>query len=237
MYPRFFLSTLADSPFATVSSRIETMKRIGVNVIELNGLEYLYCNGNDITCWGGSSIPSSPIDESSYSPGLLRPSLGSVAQLKELIFQAHANDMAVVLDLDWESSKRDSLLWDYHNYYLFCSAGCSSSAIDQDETTTPQIADIFRNATYCSMAECPFDLAHNNLMSLYLLAVLRRYRKEYHIDGIRWIAHACGNFVGGDCSAVDKSMEAQNTAALDDLWQEIRALGMIIVTPHHSSHA
>lgn len=124
MYSPFCLSTVANSPFATVSSRIETLKHIGVNVIELNGLEYLYCNGNDITCWGARLLSSSPTDESSYSPGLLRPSLGSVAQLKELVFQAHANGMAVVLDLDWESSKRDSLLWDYHNYFLFCAITC-----------------------------------------------------------------------------------------------------------------
>ena len=46
------------------------------------------------------------------------------------------------------------------------------------------------------MAECPFDLAGNNLMSLYLLAVLRRYRAEYHIDGVRWISCACNRFMG-----------------------------------------
>lgn len=45
-------SIVADSPFSSVESRIETMKNVGVNVIEVNGLEYLYCSGNDVTCWG-----------------------------------------------------------------------------------------------------------------------------------------------------------------------------------------
>ena len=71
------------------------------------------------------------------------------------------------------------------------------------------------------MAECPFDLAGNNLMSLYLMAVLRRYRAEYHIDGVRWISCACNRFMGGD--------EAQNEAAVSDLWREIRAMGLTIV--------
>lgn len=80
------------------------------------------------------------------------------------------------------------------------------------------------------MAECPFDLAGNNLMSLYLLAVLRRYRAEYHIDGVRWISCACNRFMGGDCSAEDKPLdEAQNEAAVSDLWREIRAMGLTIV--------
>ena len=65
--------------------------------------------------------PHSRVDESSYSPGLLRPSLGSIAQLKSLIFEAHSHNIPVILDLDWESSKRDSLLWDYHNFYMFCT--------------------------------------------------------------------------------------------------------------------
>ena len=79
------------------------------------------------------------------------------------------------------------------------------------------------------MAECPFDLAGNNLMSLYLMAVLRRYRAEY-IDGVRWISCACNRFMGGDCSAEDKPLdEAQNEAAVSDLWREIRAMGLTIV--------
>ena len=68
-----------------------------------------------------SLLPRSHADESSYSPGLLRPSLGSVAQLKSLIFEAHAHNIPVILDLDWESSKRDSLLCDYHNFYTCCA--------------------------------------------------------------------------------------------------------------------
>ena len=52
MYGFSLRSIVADSPFASVASRMETMKNVGINVLEVNGLEYLYCSGNDVACWG-----------------------------------------------------------------------------------------------------------------------------------------------------------------------------------------
>ena len=60
------------------------------------------------------------IDTTSYSPGLLRPALGTRAQLKEVVMAAHKLGIPVIVDLNWESFTRRSLVSAYHSFYNEC---------------------------------------------------------------------------------------------------------------------
>lgn len=60
------------------------------------------------------------LDDSSYSPGLLRPSLSNTTSLRELIHEIHKHSMSVIIDLNWESFKRSTLFGSYHGYYAKC---------------------------------------------------------------------------------------------------------------------
>ena len=92
------------------------------------------------------------------------------------------------------------------------------SSLDKEETNSPEIADIFRNASFCSM------------ISPYLLFILHRYREEYRFDGIRWIARTCSRFISGDCSAgAQQEDEPSAVSVMLDVWRDIRATGMTIV--------
>ena len=113
----------------------------------------------------------------------------------------------------------------------------SISPLDKEETNSPEIADIFRNASFCSMMECPFDLHQNDVISPYLLFILHRYREEYRFDGIRWIARTCSRFISGDCSAgAQQEDEPSAVSVMLDVWRDIRATGMTIVRLPPRSH-
>ena len=62
----------------------------------------------------------SPIDTTSYSPGLLRPVLGTRTQLKKVVMTAHKLGIPVIVDLNWESFTRRSLVSAYHSFYNEC---------------------------------------------------------------------------------------------------------------------
>ena len=96
--------------YETIINRLETIQLLGVNVIELHALEQSSCDAEYDICW----------IEPSYSPGLLRPTLGSPVQLKELIDHIHMLNMSVVLDLNWEFFNINSPIYHYHQFYTLC---------------------------------------------------------------------------------------------------------------------
>ncbi len=105
-----------------VLSRLQTIIRSGVSALELNGLEFMYCFDDlDMTCWGSCTKWSLTLDESSYSPGLLRPSLGSRNELKTLIREAHLIGLSIIVDLTWDCFDRNTLVWGYHTFYSHCT--------------------------------------------------------------------------------------------------------------------
>lgn len=38
-------------PLDTISARLQTMRLIGANVLELSGIEFLNCDEDKLTCW------------------------------------------------------------------------------------------------------------------------------------------------------------------------------------------
>lgn len=67
------------------------------------------------------NLISNSIDESSYSPGLLRPSLTNTSSLIDLVHNLHMNNLSVIIDLNWESFKKSTLFGSYHSYYTKCN--------------------------------------------------------------------------------------------------------------------
>ena len=113
--PSHFVSFPDSTPYETVINRLETIQLLGVNVIELHALEQSSCDAEYDICWM----------EPSYSPGLLRPTIGTPNQLKEMIDYIHMLNMSVVLDLNWEFFNINSPIYHYHQFYTLCK--CSTT--------------------------------------------------------------------------------------------------------------
>lgn len=105
-----FVSFPDSTPYETVINRLETIQLLGVNVIELHALEQSSCDAEYDICWM----------EPAYSPGLLRPTIGTPNQLKEMIDYIHMMNMSVVLDLNWEFFNINSPIYHYHQFYTLC---------------------------------------------------------------------------------------------------------------------
>lgn len=108
--PSHFVSFPDSTPYETVINRLETIQLLGVNVIELHALEQSSCDAEYDICWM----------EPAYSPGLLRPTIGTPNQLKEMIDYIHMMNMSVVLDLNWEFFNINSPIYHYHQFYTLC---------------------------------------------------------------------------------------------------------------------
>ncbi|KAK8821230.1 hypothetical protein WA538_005858, partial [Blastocystis sp. DL] len=196
-----------ETAFNTVSTRLATMARVGINAIELNALEFMYCEEDiSMVCW----------DQSSYSPGLLRPSLGSRRQLKQLVREAHRIQMPIIIDLNWDCFSRNTLLWEYNHIF----------SLYQQKASDTVISGLF-NQSACGTYGCPLNLENSEVVLYLLRSVLQMYRDEFHIDGIRFITMG-GQFLGGSCEK--KGTISTDDVALNDVWKEIRAMGFFIIT-------
>lgn len=140
--------------------------------------------------------------------------------------------MSVVIDLNWESFNRNTLLWSYHNFFQQCTFLNDCVIVDEMMNgNTTNMNDVFRDMNmYCSSDRCPLDMSGNSMNSLLLLSVLRRYREVFGVDGIRWIVKDCNRFVGGDCS-IDQHIhnDVPNDLVLRNFWYSVRELGFTIV--------
>ena len=226
MFPRtsrptvclLMLFSIDATPLDTIIQRLQTIRLTGANVLELHGIEQSSCDQQYDICW----------KDPSYSPGLLRPTIGNNRKLKELIDRAHQLNMSVVIDLDWESFNVNSVIFHYHQFYRLCCSEFVASLLDQLEVgDSLKSSDVFREAEDCE-DRCALNIVDNQFILLLLRSVFHQYRHDFHIDGIRWINNRCDMFVGGNCTD-GGTYSDRFSNAINDLWTDLRSEGFAIV--------
>ena len=102
------------------------------------------------------------------------------------------------------------------------------SRVDETESAGETVySDVFRDSSSCG-AKCALNIAENEFILLLLRSVLRRYRDEFHIDGVRWITNDCDSYIGGSCVS-GTGYDYKYELAIQSFWEDVRSEGFSIV--------
>ena len=133
--------------------------------------------------------------------------------------------MPVIVDLNWDCFSRNTLLWEYNHLFSLCGLVASNSLPDQQNKSGTVISGLFTQSA-CGTYGCPLNLENAEVVLYLLRSVLRMYRDEFHIDGLRFITKGSQS-LGGSCEK--NGTVSTDDVALSDFWEEVRALGFFIV--------